>query len=328
MNLAKYRWPVATQALERMLAEFRPDVVVANNLHMGSYLLGLAGPALILREQNIDSDLMERYAATFRNPFMAAFVRRQARLVRKAETAIAPRAHRCVMITPVDEARIHQIAPGAQTAVVPGVIAPEEYRPARRPGPGDELLVVATGTFTFLPTGEGLVHFIEHVWPRVIAAAPRARFRVIGHCPEALRRRLEALQGIEVLGRVDSVEAHLDGATVFAVPLRAGSGMRMKIVEAMAWQVPIVTTSIGCEGIGVENGRQVIVADEPQAMATAILGLHRDTALAQNLRSEGRRFVEEHFSLSAAGRQTDRIYRECIESPAAGGETPPTRRSS
>ena len=135
------------------------------------------------------------------------------------------------------------------------------------------------------------------------------------------------MPGVEVLGRVDSVEAHLDGAHVFAVPLRAGSGMRMKIVEAMAWQVPIVTTSIGCEGIGVESGLQVIVADEPQDMAAAIRGLYRDEALARNLRAEGRRFVEEHFSLAAAGRLTDRVYRECLDPSAGAGGMAPPRRS-
>jgi glycosyltransferase involved in cell wall biosynthesis len=274
MNLAKYRWPVYSRALQQMMSGFHPDVVVANNLHMGGYLLELAGPARILREQNIDSDLMERYAATFRNPAIAAFVRQQARKVREAEIRIAHRVHRCLMISPPDEARLREITPGARTAVVPGVVAPEEYRPAVPAGPGDDLLVVAVGAFTFPPTREGLVHFAERVWPRVIAAAPRAR--LIGHCPEALRRRLAPLPGVEVLGRVESVEAHLDGAHVFAVPLRAGSGMRIKILEGMAWQVPIVTTRIGCEGISVEDGRQVVIADEPEEMSAALLRLGRD----------------------------------------------------
>jgi polysaccharide biosynthesis protein PslH len=327
MNLAKYRWPVYSRALRRMMSSFRPDVVVANNLHMGCYLLELAGPALILREQNIDSDLMERYAATFRNPALAAFVRQQAGKVREAEIRIAPRAHRCLMITPLDESRLREIAPGARTAVVPGVIAPEEYHPTLPAGPEDDLLVVATGTFTFLPTGEGLVHFIDQVWPRVIAAAPRARLRVIGHCPAALRRRLEARPGVEVLGRVASVEAHLDGAHVFLVPLRAGSGMRMKILEALAWQIPVVTTTIGCEGIGVEDAQQVLVADEPEEMSAAILRVGRDADLARSLRREGRRFVEAGYSLPAAGAATSRIYRECLEALAADGAAEPGHRS-
>jgi glycosyltransferase involved in cell wall biosynthesis len=318
MNLAKYRWPVYSRALRQMMSSFRPEVVVAHNLHMGSYLLELAGPALILREQNIDSDLMARYAATFRNPAMAGFVRQQARKVREAEILIAPRAHRCLMISTPDEARLREIVPGASTAVVPGVIAPEEYRPALPAGPDDDLLVVATGSFTFLPTGEGLVHFLDRVWPRVIAAVPRARFRVIGHCPAALRRRLEPLPGVEVLGRVESVEEHLDGAHVFAVPLRAGSGMRMKILEAMAWQVPIVTTTIGCEGIAVENGRHLIVADQPEEMASAILRVARERPLARSLRGEGRRLVEESYSLEVAETLMKQIYRECSEEKRVG----------
>lgn len=311
MNLAKYHWPVFSRALWQTVSGFFPDVVVAHNFHMASYLLELAGPARILREQNIDSDLMERYAATCGNPALAVFARMQARKIRADEVRIAPRVERCLMITPLDEARLREIAPGARTAVLPGVIATEEYQPVRLAGPDEELLVVATGTFSFLPTGRGLLHFLDQVWPRVLAAAPRARFRVIGHCPESLRDRLAGRTGVEVLGRVESVEAHLDGAHVLAVPLLAGSGMRMKILEAMAWQVPIVTTSIGCEGIAVEDGRHVLVADEPEAMAAAILRIAGDAALAAGLRREGRKFVEERYSI-VAGAATEAIYTECL----------------
>ena len=161
---------------------------------------------------------MERYAATCGNPALAVFARMQARRIRADEARIAPRVERCLMITPHDEARLREIAPGARTAVVPGVIAAGGIPPVRPPGPGDDLLVVATGTFSFPPTGEGLVHFVEQVWPRVLAAAPHARFRVIGHCPESLRDRLAGRPGVEVLGRVESVEEHLDGAHVLVVP--------------------------------------------------------------------------------------------------------------
>jgi glycosyltransferase involved in cell wall biosynthesis len=318
MNLAKYRWPVYSEALQEMMSAFQPEVVVAHHLHMGGYLPGLAGPVLILREHNIDSDLMERYAATFRNPALALFVRHQARKIRETERAITRRAHCCMMISPPDEARLREIAPQARTAVVPGVIAVAEYQPALPADPGDDLLVVAAGTFTFPPTGEGLVYFLDRVWTRVIASAPRARLRVIGHCPEALKRRLAATAGVEVLGRVEAVDAHLNGAHVFAVPLRAGSGMRMRILEAMAWQVPIVTTTTGCEGIAVENGRHLIVADPPEEMASAILRLARDTALARSLRSEGRRLVEASYSLEAAETLMKQIYRKCSEEIAVG----------
>jgi polysaccharide biosynthesis protein PslH len=329
MNVAKYRWPVYSRALERAVTRFRPDVVVAHHLHMGSYLRELEGPVRILREHNIDSDLMDRYAATLRNPLLAGFARQQARKIRATEREMGHVAHRLLMISPTDEARFREIVPDARTSVVPGVVAPDEYLPAREPGPDDPLLVVTAGTFTFPPTGEGLVHFLDRVWPRLTASVPQARFRVIGRCPEALRRRLAAAPGVEVLGRVEVVEPHLDGAHVFVVPLRAGSGIRMRILEAMAWQIPIVTTATGCEGIAVGDGRHLVVADDPGEMATAILRVAREAALARNLRREGRRLVEERYSIEAAGILLDRVYRECAgmglparnpeQAPAAGG---------
>ena len=92
MNLAKYRWPVFSRSLWQTVSGFFPDVVVAHNFHMAAYLLELAGPARLLREQNVDSDLMERYAATCGNPALALFARLQARRLRAEKARPAPRA--------------------------------------------------------------------------------------------------------------------------------------------------------------------------------------------------------------------------------------------
>jgi glycosyltransferase involved in cell wall biosynthesis len=222
------------------------------------------------------------------------------------------------MITPDDEARLKQIAPGAATAVVPGAINPAEYTPVEEPGAGAPPLFVTAGSLGFRPTGEGVVEFVEETWPLIRRRSSRAVFRIIGACPEALRRRLLREPGVEVTGRVEQVRPHLLRANAFIVPLRVGSGMRIRILEAMAFGLPVVSTPVGCEGLAVENGRHLLVAGPPEDLADAVLSLGRNDTRARSLRREGRRLVEKSYSLDAVEQLTGRIYRKALEPEAAG----------
>ena len=311
MNMAKYRWPEFSKALAGVVARWNPDVVVAHHLHMSSYLLEVQGPATILREHNIDSDLMGRYSRTIRNPALAAFARQQAEQIRQLEARIAPRVKRCLVITAEDEESLKEIAPTASIAVVPGVIDPGRYEAVEAPTAGDPI-VVTTGSFNFRPTGEGLVEFVDKAWPRILKGSPRARLRVIGHCPPKLARRINA-PGVEVLGRVEQVRPHLSGAHAFVVPRRVGSGMRMRILESLAWQIPTVSTELGAVGIHADHGRHLLLADSPEEMATAVLTLFKDRPLALILRREGRRLVEKSYSLDTSEQLTSRIYARCLD---------------
>jgi hypothetical protein len=120
---------------------------------MAPYLLEVGGPIPILRDHNIYSDLMERYAGKLRNPALAAFARRQADKIRQTEASLCPKVRQCLVITADDEAKLRSIAPGVRTTIVPGAIDPEEYEPVDPPSGGVDLLVVAVGSFGFPPTG-------------------------------------------------------------------------------------------------------------------------------------------------------------------------------
>lgn len=318
MNLAKYRWPVFSEALRAFVHRWKPDIVVAHHLHMGYYLPEVTGAATILREHNLDSDLMARYAKTLKNPAMASFAERQVAQIRDAEAKILPRVGRCLMISAEEETKVGDIVQGAKTTVLPGAVDLTEYSPINPPGAEADPLIVAAGSFDWRPTGEGVVEFVETVWPRVHRALPRAVFRVIGSCPPALARRLQARPGVEVLGRVERVRPHIEGAHAFVVPVRSGGGMRIRILESLAWQIPTVSTPIGCEGVGVQHGRHLLIGNTPAELADAVVRLVKEPVLAQTLRREGRRHVEKHFTIDALEGLTARIYQRLLEEAAVG----------
>jgi glycosyltransferase involved in cell wall biosynthesis len=317
MNLAKYRWPVFSEALASFLERWSPDIVVAHHIHMAPYLQEVRSAYRVLREHNVDSVLMERYAASLSNPAMAAFARRQAEQIRDTERRLCPQADLCLTISTEDERALKEIAPGTNLATAPAAIDLSQYEPVALPEEGEDPLLVTAGSLGFRPTGEGVVEFAERAWPRIRRAVPRARFRIIGAAPESLRRRLLRVPGIEMTGRVDEVAPLLAGASAFLVPLRVGSGVRIRILEALAWGIPVITTATGCEGLEVESGRHLLVADRPDEMVAAFQKLLAHPATGQILRREGRRLVERRHSIEVLETMLGRLYRRAT-APAEG----------
>ena len=118
---------------------------------------------------------------------------------------------------------------------------------------------------------------------------------------------------------MDDPTPYLADSAVFVVPLRAGGGMRVKILDAWAGGIPIVSTTIGCEGINVTPGENILIADEPGDFAEAVIRVIRDEALARRLAENGRRHVETHYDWRRTYASFDRVYRQLMQSDLAPG---------
>lgn len=312
INLARYRWESFARELATAVGEWHPDVVVAQHLHMAPFPLRIPGVARILRHHNVDSSLVYRLGATTPNPITGALLRQLAGQVRRDEQRHCPRFDRCVMITEDDALLLKRHVPAARTAVVPAGLAVEDYAPVAVPAPGAPLRLVTAGSLVFRPTAEGLLEFVRATWPIVRQRHPDATFRVIGHCPPGVRAELEE-HAVEVMGRVPEVRSSLEQAHAFIVSLRAGSGLRIKIIEAFAFGVPILSTTLGAEGIPATPGEHLLLADEPAAQADAIERLYTDAALNARMRGAARGFVEREYSLEAVAERTQEIYSAALE---------------
>lgn len=155
--------------------------------------------------------------------------------------------------------------------------------------------ILFVGFFRHEPNVEAVRYFCREVLPRVRAAAPEARFRVVGAYPPEVVRRLADDPGVEVTGQVDDIVPYYQSSAVFVAPVLQGSGTRLKILEAMASGCPVVSTTIGAEGLGATDGREVVITDDAAAMADAIVRLLRDPASAAALAARARTFVEARF---------------------------------
>jgi glycosyltransferase involved in cell wall biosynthesis len=169
------------------------------------------------------------------------------------------------------------------------------------------------GAINYFPNQDGLLYFLREVWPSIEKRDPKARLKIIGQhpTPEILAHRGPR---IEVAGKVDDLRPHLASAAVSIAPLRIGGGTRFKILETMAMARPIVSTSLGAEGIDAEPGRHLLLGDDAASFAAAVSRVLADPELASRLGREGRALVEERYSWASAAQVLEGLYRRALTS--------------
>jgi glycosyltransferase involved in cell wall biosynthesis len=197
--------------------------------------------------------------------------------------------------------------PPSQLAVIPNGVDTASFSPTPLPA-GPRL--VFTGALYTGPNRDGLQWFCREVLPLIRRQQPNATLTIAGMAPTADVAALGAVEGVNVLSDVADIRPFIGEARVVVVPLRVGSGSRLKILEALAAGRPVVSTTVGAEGLDLEPGRHLLLADEPAAFAEAVCRLIGDEASARSLVGPGRRAVEELYAWPDIGeRFVDAVLR-------------------
>jgi glycosyltransferase involved in cell wall biosynthesis len=236
---------------------------------------------------------MKRYAE--RAGWMPAglYARTQIERLRKAEATLSRRAALVLAIQPGEAAELREMAPGVRVEVLPIGVDLSHYSD---PHPGEPPIVLLAGSFQWPPNVDGAIQFMRKGWPRVTARVPRARLRVVGKDPTRAIHRAADTIGVEVAGRVDSIAEEFAKATVLVVPLWAGAGARVKIVEAMAARVPIVATRLAAEGLELQAGEHYAPGDTPGELGGQVATLLLSPELRQVFQKRGRAIAEERWA--------------------------------
>jgi glycosyltransferase involved in cell wall biosynthesis len=171
--------------------------------------------------------------------------------------------------------------------------------------------VLFFGALNYFPNEDGVLWLLREVWPLVERSSPAARLKIVGQHPTS---GILALRGprIEIAGKVDDLRPHLASASVCIAPLRIGGGTRFKIVEAMAMSKPVVSTSLGAEGLDVEPGRHLLIGDDAASFAAAVSRVLADPELGAGLGRNGRALVEARYSWDWAARSLEALYRQVL----------------
>jgi glycosyltransferase involved in cell wall biosynthesis len=267
--VSKFTAPEVQKLVSEWIGQRRFDVAVCDFLSSSlNFPQTLATPTALF-QHNVETMLWKRKAE-----FEVKWLDRMISKIEYAKMArFEPRQtrrfHHVIAVSEADRQAMSGMVDPSHISVVPtGVdLTKYQYNPDARPsGP----LVVFTGSMDWEPNIDGVEFFCQQVWPKVLAKVPNARFRVVGRNPHARVKRL-ACESVQITGTVPSVVDHLLEAAVFVVPLRIGGGTRIKIYEGMAMGKATVSTTIGAEGLDVQDGRDIFLKDTPSDFADAIV---------------------------------------------------------
>ena len=253
----------------------------------------------ILDLHNVESVLHGRCAAMEgRATGRAHRVFQQASL--RLERLWLPRFSQVLATSERDAELVRAIAPGARVAVYPNALPSTALLSITSPAAPDEEVVVFSGNMEYHPNLAAVAFFRSEVWPRLRERWPHLIWRLVGKNPEAVRRFTRGDSRIQVVGAVPDAVRELARARVAVVPLLTGSGTRLKILEAWAAGLPVVSTTVGAEGLPVRHGETALLADGGQDFADAVTRLLTCIELRRELGNAGRLLLEKEFTWETA----------------------------
>lgn len=291
--------------LREILRSTTFDLVHADSLDLSGYLSACSALPVVCVHHDVESNLLKRRASIERRWWRAAYMRFQSRLMDKMERHWCARVALNVAVSEQDCVVLRQLAPNARTTAVPNGVDVEEFRPDGVIGSG---VAYIGGTNTF-PNLDALEFFCDQIQPHLRGSSAVGPVRWIGRASPEQQRTYRARFGVELTGYVDDVKPLMSEAACHIVPLRVGGGTRLKILNSWAMAKPVVSTSIGCEGLDAVDGENILIRDDPREFANAIEAVLEDASLRRRLGEAGRATVERLYSWDRVGREMIETYR-------------------
>ncbi|HEX5734114.1 MAG TPA: glycosyltransferase family 4 protein [Blastocatellia bacterium] len=314
--VTKFTSEKAKRLIRDWMSERSFDVAVCDFLSASlNFPDEMQTPALLF-QHNVESVLWRRQADYEPNLIKRiAFKLEAAKMIRYEPRAVNRFDH-VIAVSGNDRENMARMTDSSRITVVPTGVDLEAYR--QQPcGEATEPVVVFTGSMDWEANIDGVEYFCSEIWPRVLKAVPGARFRIVGRNPHPRVRAL-ASDSIEVTGTVPSVIDHLREAAVFVVPLRIGGGTRLKIYEAMAMGKAVVSTSVGAEGLDVEDGRDIMLADTTGSFADSVIKLLCDRQTRKQLERAAAQLAAR-FDWSVIADRFEQVLAETIRLSARTG---------
>ena len=274
-TVSKYCRPEVVAAVRRLLAEQKYDVIVSDFvIAAGAIPWEVACPKLLFTH-NVEALIWHRHFEVSRNPLWKLVSSREYQKMIRFERSFLEKSQHVLTVSEADRDFFSRFIDRSKMTVISTGVDTEYFQPdASKEQPSS---LVFTGSMDWMPNEDGIVYFLRSILPLIRREIPQVRFNIVGRQPsDKLRATVDSEPGVQVTGRVDDIRPYVREGSVYVVPLRIGSGTRLKIFEAMAMGKAIVSTSLGAEGLPVSEGRDILIADTPEEFSRKVCLLLRD----------------------------------------------------
>ena len=318
ITVARYNVPAYRQKFKELVATETFDLVHYEMFHVAQFHTETDLPSL-LSQQNVDSAIWRRLCQETANPLRKCLYWTQQRAFERYERLINPKFDIVTCASEIDKQAFQRTSAESRFEIIPNGVDIEDYQPDSTPVressgldaiglDAQEPHLIYIGSMDWYPNEDAVTFFADEVLPRIHEKLPNVQFSAVGGNPSPRVQKLAANPQILVTGRVPEIKPYFARATVFVVPLRIGSGTRLKILEALAMGKAVVSTTVGAEGLDLGIGEEILIADEPKAFAEAVLRLLTDASLRRRLGEKGRARVERDYDWCGIGEKLLRLY--------------------
>lgn len=298
ITMRLYSSPAFRKTVAALLKDRSYAVIHVESFYMLQNLPHHPPVPILLAEPAIEYIAWRRHARVAQPAYQRPGIALEALKMRVFEPQAWGEATLVGVMSDVDARIVKQATPGVATTLTPNGVDVEYFRPGDNQR--EAASAVFMGDYKYFPNTDAVLYFVAEIMPRIRAQRPDFTLTLIGKdpTPELVALGNDPQSGVHVAGLVDDTRPYLTHATLFVCPLRSGSGTRFKLLEALACGCPVVTTSLGCEGLGPTDGRHMLLADTPEKFAETVLKLVEQPADAARIGRHGRKWVAERHAWS------------------------------
>jgi polysaccharide biosynthesis protein PslH len=308
---AKDRNPLLRIRAKQLVADRPYDLVICDFLQMAPSAISLGAKASALFQHNVEAQIFHRHATTDRGWLRRRVMAQQWRKMRRFEKEMGAHFDAVIAVSEQDKQTFETEYRWSNVQVIDTAVNIDEYfKPDGHPEQDGRVAFVAA--MDWLPNQDGAQHFARKIWPLIRQHHPHATFQIVGRNPPHMIRSLREVSGVEVVGTVPDIRPFLAQASVVVVPLLVGGGTRLKIFEAMAMGKPVVSTTLGAEGLKVTSGEHILLADTPDEFAGAVNSLISCPNKRHQIGQSARALVCRSFSAETVARQFEQICEETV----------------
>jgi glycosyltransferase involved in cell wall biosynthesis len=310
LSMLRYRSSALRQQVEMLAGHEKFDAIVCDFLAAAANIPELG--SAVLFQHNVESDIWKRHMEHAPSPWHRAYCRVQYQRMLRYEELVCRSARKIIAVSAADTAAMRRLYGATSVSSIPTGVDIDYFAPPRAPTLVPTLAppldLVFAGAMDWRPNIDGIGWFARQVLPLIRARRPDCSLAIVGRNPAPEVRALASGGGrIQVTGTVDDVRPYLWDSAVAIVPLRIGGGTRLKIYEAMAAKIPVVSTTLGAEGLDVRDGENIALADSPAQFAEACLDLLADSGARRRMAANAWEMVAACYSWEVVSRQFEKL---------------------